>query len=127
MSEKKHHQTVYFKKIHLFFLAFSLLIVFASLYLPKTFNDYNELVRVSCGWPMPFITFTSHRALPDYAWTENCIGWLPGAPMDWGGDTNIKFFWLPFFLNIAMVFSLLTLAFNALQLIQHRSSGKYLR
>lgn len=108
------------KKIYLIFLALSLFIVFASLNLPKTFNDYNELNHVECGWPMPFITFTSHRSLPDYAWTKECIGWLPGAPMDWGGDTNTKFFWLPFFLNIAIVFSLLTLAFRVMQLINQK-------
>lgn len=107
MSEKKHH---------LIFLALSLFLVFASLYIPKTFNDYNELNNVTCGFPFPFTTFISSRALPDYAWTESCIWWLGEG----GRVARGQFLWLPFFMDIAIVFSLLTLAFNAMQLINKK-------
>lgn len=113
MLEKRHY---------FIFLILSLFLVLASLYLPKTFNDYNDLNYIVCGWPEPFITFASHRGLPDYAWTKECIGWLAGPPMDWGGDTYLRFLWLPFFLNIALVFSLLTLVFRATQLINKKST-----
>ena len=102
------------KRIHIIFLALSLFLVFASLYLPKTFNDYNALNNVACGYPFPFVTFISHRALPDYAWTDNCINWL-GEP---GRAARLQILWLSFFVNVAIVFVLLFGAFRVIQLIR---------
>lgn len=108
MSEKKHH---------LIILALSLFIVFASLYLPKTFNDYNELQNIKCGWPLFFIEGHSNYD-PPLPWQSSCTGSFGGTAMDQGALRD--FLWLPFFLNVALVFSLLTLAFHAMQLINQK-------
>lgn len=95
------------------FSVISILLVFASLYFPKTINDYNSLNNITCGYPFSFATFMSHKALPDYAWTNSCIGWL-GSPRDWGG---VRFLWLPLVVNVAIVFCLVVGIFYGKQFI----------
>ncbi|MEK7570820.1 MAG: hypothetical protein AAB553_00970 [Patescibacteria group bacterium] len=80
---------------------FSIFIVFQSLSLPKTINDPNELNNIVCGWPLPFIEYTSY-ANPPLPSTKGCGSWM-SSPM----DTQKTFLWGAFFINITSIFSVI--------------------
>lgn len=88
---------------------FSIIAVFATLYLPKTIFNINELNNILCGWPLPFIEFDSSKNPPN-EWTDSCINWV-GSPMDWNG----KVLWIPFFLNVILAFSTVWVIFFSLK------------
>jgi hypothetical protein len=90
----------------------SLIIVFATLYFPKTFNDPNKLLNIACGLPFSFLTFSSSRSLPDHSSTDSCIRWLGEG---WF-EGNVQFLWLSFIMNITAAFGLLVLVFHILNM-----------
>ena len=94
-------------------LFLSLLLVLGSLHLPKTFNDINELSRVGCGWPLPFVESSYNRDLP-LPWRGSCRDVFSGGYGDWG---LINFFWLPFLVDIGLVFGFLYLGYSSWQKI----------
>lgn len=114
MSKRNTHSG----KINIYVILFILSLVFvvATLFIPKTINDYNALNNISCGLPIPFVIFNSIRALPDYAWTSECINWS-GNFMESAG---IKFLWLPFFMDVALVFVLLSGSFCVIQQVHQK-------
>ena len=87
-------------KVYISLIIFSIVLVLATVYLPKTFNDPNKLLGVACGFPSPFLTFNSSRSLPDHAWTDSCIWWLGEGWI----EGNVQFLWLSFFMNVVLVF-----------------------
>jgi hypothetical protein len=102
------------KATYLFLLAaISIIIVLATLSLPKTINDPNQLNNISCGYPLPFFAYTSYRSLSDHAETKGCLSWV-GNPM----ETPKTFLKQAFFVNFMIVFGVLG---GSIYLIRKRS------
>lgn len=89
------------KKIASLFLTLLLssIIVFATLYLPKTIYEPNEQRHITCGAPFQFLKITSY-ANPPLPLEQSCIGWID-SPM----DTPKTFLWGKFFMNVTIFFS----------------------
>lgn len=100
--------------IHSVFLIFSLFIVLASLYVPKTVYSDNDLAGVECGWPVSFVYGPSFQN-PPFPWQKSCIGFLGSA---W--ESQIQFLWFPFFLDVTIVFGLLKLSTSGFKLMHRK-------
>lgn len=80
---------------------FSIIIVFASLYLPKTFYNQNDMNNVRCGFPLEFFVYSSGDS-PLYPWTQSCIDGLDYGPPK-------QFIWPSFFIDVGIVYIVLWL------------------
>lgn len=121
-NKKSTFSNIHIGRINIFLSIFvlSIIIVFATVYLPKTFNDPNALLNVKCGYPYSFMTFNSNRSLPDYAWTDSCIWWLGEG---WY-DGHVQFLLLWFLLDLIIVFGILFTSYHVLYFILQKFKGK---
>jgi hypothetical protein len=111
ISKSSHIYVKTFSRFLLIFIS-SIIIVLASLYLPKTINKPSQLNNIVCGWPNTFVIFDSNSNLDAsyFPRTVSCIGWS-GGPI----KPEVMFLWQPYLTNVAIIFCLST---GVLYLIQ---------
>jgi len=84
------------KKIYIVFFILSIIIVFATIYLPKTFYNQNDMNNVRCGFPLEFFVYSGESS-PPYPWTDSCIYGMPYGPPK-------HFIWTSFFIDAGVVY-----------------------
>lgn len=87
------------KKIYIVIFVLSIVIVFTTLYLPKTFYNQNDFNNVRCGFPLEFFVYSSGDS-PPYPWTADCIYGIPYGPPQ-------QFIWSLFFIDVGIVYLVL--------------------
>lgn len=98
--------------IHSVFILLSVILVFSTLYLPKTFYGQNDFSNVKCGFPLEFFVYSS-AVSPPLPWSAGCLYGTPqGAPK--------QFLWLSFFIDLGIVYLILFSLLKIYKLIRHK-------
>lgn len=88
---------------YVFVLVLSVLFVLGTLFLPITVYSPIDLFQVHMGWPLAFLIQNQRPYAPSFPWQTHLYSvW----------ENQIHILWLQLFLNIAIVFGVISLAIN---------------
>ncbi len=100
------------KKTYIVIFVLSIILVFATLYLPKTFYNQNDFNNVRCGFPFEFFVYSS-AVSPPLPWSADCLYGTPqGAPK--------QFIWSSFFIDVGIVYAVLWLFWKIVKINKPR-------